>query len=60
MGAWNFVDRRIERVLAAIKHKGKRPEYAGRVAAASPATGSAKVHAAEQAALVRAALGVER
>ena len=58
MGAWSFVDRRIERVLTALKHKAKRPDYAGRVAAASPATGQAKVHAAEQAALVRQALGV--
>ena len=58
-GAWSFVDRRIERVLTALKHKAKRPSYAGRVAAASPATGLAKVHAAEQAALVREALGVE-
>ena len=58
MGAWTFVDRRIERVLTVLKHKCKRPDYIGRVAAASPATGLAKVHAAEQAALVRAALGV--
>jgi 2-oxoglutarate dehydrogenase E1 component len=57
-GAWNFIDRRLERVLGAVKHKCKRPLYAGRVAAASPATGLAKVHAAEQAALVRDALGV--
>jgi 2-oxoglutarate dehydrogenase E1 component len=58
MGGWNFVDRRIERVLTAIKHKAKRPDYAGRVAAASPATGLAKVHALEQAALVQKALGL--
>ena len=45
-GAWTFVDRRIERVLKALKHKAKRPDYVGRVAAASPATGLAKVHAA--------------
>ncbi len=57
-GAWNFVDRRIERVLSAVKHKAKRPEFVGRAAAASPATGLAKVHAAEQAHLVRAALGI--
>jgi 2-oxoglutarate dehydrogenase E1 component len=56
MGAWSFVDRRIERVLGALKHKGKRPSYVGRRAAASPATGQASVHAAEQAALVREAL----
>ncbi len=59
MGAWSFVDRRIERVLSVLKHRAKRPEYAGRAAAASPATGLAKTHAAEQAALVRAALGVQ-
>ena len=59
MGAWSFVDRRIERVLTALKHKAKRPEFVGRAAAASPATGLAKVHAAEQASLVRRALGVE-
>jgi 2-oxoglutarate dehydrogenase E1 component len=34
-----------------------RPQYAGRDAAASPATGLAKRHAAEQAALIEAALG---
>ncbi len=56
MGAWSFVDRRIERVLTALKHKAKRPSYVGRKAAASPATGLATVHAAEQAALVRDAL----
>ena len=34
-----------------------RPVYAGRAAGASPATGLAKRHAAEQAALIAAALG---
>jgi 2-oxoglutarate dehydrogenase E1 component len=57
-GGWSFVDRRIERVLTALKHKARRPEYVGRVAAASPATGLSKIHTAEQAALVRSALGV--
>ena len=37
--------------------KPKRPVYAGRVAAASPATGLAKRHLAEQAALIAQALG---
>jgi 2-oxoglutarate dehydrogenase E1 component len=59
MGAWSFVDRRIERVLTALKHRAKRPVYVGRAAAASPATGLARVHAAEQGLLVRQALGVE-
>jgi len=57
MGAWTFVDRRIEAVLSAIGHAGGRPRYVGRDAAASPATGLAKTHAAQQAALVREALG---
>ena len=59
MGAWMFVDRRIERVLAALKHKARRPDYVGRIAAASPATGLAKTHVAEQAALVAEALGLK-
>jgi 2-oxoglutarate dehydrogenase E1 component len=59
MGAWSFVDRRIEKVLAEIKVKAQRPRYVGRIEAASPATGLAKVHAAEQAALVSEALTVE-
>jgi 2-oxoglutarate dehydrogenase E1 component len=36
----------------------KRPRYVGRKAAASPATGLAKTHNAEQAALVNEALSV--
>ena len=59
MGAWSFVDRRIEKVLAEINIAAKRPTYVGRHEAASPATGLAKVHAAEQAALVRAALSID-
>ncbi|UPY37845.1 2-oxoglutarate dehydrogenase E1 component [Sediminicoccus sp. KRV36] len=58
MGAWNFVDRRIEKVLKDIGGKASRPEFVGREAAASPATGLAKVHQAQQEALVRQALGL--
>ncbi len=57
-GAWNFVDRRIEAVLTRIGTQARRPVYAGRVAAASPATGLARTHATQQAALVRDALGI--
>ncbi|TAH36155.1 MAG: 2-oxoglutarate dehydrogenase E1 component [Alphaproteobacteria bacterium] len=57
MGAWNFLDRRIEGTLTAIKHKAGRPVYVGRPAAASPATGSYKRHNEEQAKLVKEALG---
>ncbi len=56
MGAWSFVDRKIECTLAEIGHRCGRPGYVGRDAAASPATGLAKVHAAQQAALVAKAL----
>ncbi|OYV26054.1 MAG: 2-oxoglutarate dehydrogenase E1 component [Acidocella sp. 20-63-7] len=57
-GGWTFVDRRIESVLACLDGVAKRPRYVGRKAAASPATGLAKVHVAEQAALVDEALSV--
>jgi 2-oxoglutarate dehydrogenase E1 component len=56
MGAWTFVDRRLEKLLGGLDIAAKRPAYVGRKEAASPATGLAKVHAAEQAALVRSAL----
>ena len=59
MGAWSFVDRRIEQVLGRIGHKAGRPIYVGRAAAASPATGLARTHASEQAALVHEALGID-
>jgi len=58
MGAWCFVDRRIERVLGPLEGKAMRPVYIGRDAAASPATGLARTHAREQATLVAAALGI--
>jgi 2-oxoglutarate dehydrogenase E1 component len=59
MGAWRFADRRIEEVLGALGGAATRPRYVGRRAAASPATGLAKTHAAEQAALVTAALTLD-
>jgi 2-oxoglutarate dehydrogenase E1 component len=55
-GAWFFVEPLIEACLAEAGHR-LRPQYAGRDAGASPATGLAKRHAAEQAALIAAALG---
>ncbi len=59
MGAWSFVDRRIEKVLRGLEgHKSRRPRYVGRAEAASPATGLARTHLAEQAALVGDALGL--
>ncbi|HEV7474630.1 MAG TPA: multifunctional oxoglutarate decarboxylase/oxoglutarate dehydrogenase thiamine pyrophosphate-binding subunit/dihydrolipoyllysine-residue succinyltransferase subunit [Pyrinomonadaceae bacterium] len=51
MGGWTFVEPRLEAA------SGGRPKYVGRVASASPATGSYAIHQAEQAQLVAAALG---
>ena len=56
-GAWFFVDDLLEQCLADAGHQGMRAQYAGRDASASPATGLAKRHAGEQAALIAAALG---
>ncbi|WP_445680010.1 2-oxoglutarate dehydrogenase E1 component [Radicibacter daui] len=58
MGGWSFVRWHIEDVLEEIGHKFRRPLYSGRSIAAAPATGLAKRHAAEQAALVDKALTV--
>ncbi len=59
MGAWTFVRPRLDDLLAEVGGETARVAYAGRTAAASPATGSAKVHAAEQERLLRAALGLD-
>ena len=56
-GYWAHVEPRIERRLREAGLKPKRPIYAGRDASASPATGLAKRHAVEQAALIAEALG---
>jgi 2-oxoglutarate dehydrogenase E1 component len=58
-GAWSFIEPNIEWVLGRIKAKHIRPTYAGRAAAASPATGLASAHKAQQDALVDAALTIE-
>ena len=55
-GAWNFIEPNIEWVLERIKAKTTRPRYVGRPASASPATGLAKQHKAQQDALVNDAL----
>ncbi len=57
-GSWFFVEPLIEEALTKAGAKVARARYAGRHASASPATGIAKRHAAEQAALVADALGL--
>ncbi|MEE2705311.1 MAG: 2-oxoglutarate dehydrogenase E1 component [Pseudomonadota bacterium] len=56
MGAWTFLDRRLEYALEEIDVKSKRPFYAGRPSAASPATGLMKIHLKEQNELIMHAL----
>ena len=56
-GAWFFVEPLIEQCLTDAGVKPARATYAGRAAAASPATGLMKRHQAEQGALVAEALG---
>ena len=57
-GAWFFVESQIEQALAEAEAPVSRPRYAGREPAASPATGLASRHAAQQQALVADALGL--
>ena len=59
MGSWTFVRDFIEESMQEAGMKQARLAYAGRDAAASPATGSLARHNREQAALVAAALGHE-
>ena len=56
-GGWTFVEPNLEWVLTKIGAKQSRARYAGRAASASPATGLASRHKAEQEALVNDALG---
>jgi 2-oxoglutarate dehydrogenase E1 component len=56
-GAWQFAEDLLVQCLSEAGFSGLRPQYAGRDAGASPATGLAKRHLAEQAALIAAALG---
>ncbi|MDH3242437.1 MAG: 2-oxoglutarate dehydrogenase E1 component, partial [Alphaproteobacteria bacterium] len=58
MGAWTFVDRRIEDLLRGLNVSANRPGYAGRAEAAATATGLLSRHNREQAALIDEALTV--
>ncbi len=58
MGAWQHVRYQFDDLLAETRDGNQRIQYAGRMASASPSTGSAKVHAYEQNLLVNDALGL--
>src|SRR3546814_3901755 len=59
-GYWTFVEPFVEHCMGEAGVKAKRPAYAGRAPSASPATGLAKRHVAEQAALIAEALDRKR
>jgi 2-oxoglutarate dehydrogenase E1 component len=59
MGAWSFVDRRIEQVLVGASIKTSRPRYVGRAASAATATGLFSRHVAEQKRLVDEAIRLD-
>jgi 2-oxoglutarate dehydrogenase E1 component len=56
MGAWFFVYPRLLSMFDKLDGKNKRPFFIGRKAAASPATGFAKVHKQEQEEIVERSL----
>jgi len=56
MGAWTFVEPRLEVVLTELGAKQKRAAYVGRAEAAAPATGLFSRHVREQNQLVDEAL----
>ena len=56
MGPWTFVWPRLQSLLGGAR----QVRYAGRVEAASPATGSPRIHKAELAAFLESALGEGR
>ncbi|MEH6774269.1 MAG: 2-oxoglutarate dehydrogenase E1 component, partial [Cereibacter changlensis] len=57
-GGWTFVEPNLEWVLTRIGARHQRPVYVGRAASASPATGLASRHKAEQDTLVADALTI--
>ncbi len=58
-GAWSFMEPNLEWVLSKIKTKVSRPQYVGRAASASPATGLATQHKTQQEKLIDEALNLE-
>ncbi len=56
MGAWTFLDRRLESVLNELGANHLRPIYVGRAASAATATGILSRHIAEQQRLVAQAM----
>jgi 2-oxoglutarate dehydrogenase E1 component len=53
-GAWTFVRPRLDALV-----RGRRVRYVGRAEAASPATGSYRIHQDEERALIAETLGAD-
>ncbi|MDA0997631.1 MAG: 2-oxoglutarate dehydrogenase E1 component [Proteobacteria bacterium] len=60
MGSWTYIREPLEELLAEIGRGGLPIKYAGRAAAASPATGLMRKHLAEQAAFINEALTIPK
>ena len=58
MGAWYYIENKIENCLADIKHENTRPKYIGRPEAASPSAGYLKMHNVEQERLIKQAITI--
>ena len=59
MGAWQYIDHRIEKVITNLGMETTRPHYLGRPASAATATGFAKKHEKVQKELVDRALSID-
>ena len=59
MGAWTFIDRRLEKVMKNLGMSAGRPQYVGRPASAATATGYVKRHEKMQKELVDKALTLD-
>jgi 2-oxoglutarate dehydrogenase E1 component len=59
MGCWHNIREPLEETLEYMGRENERITYVGRTAAASPATGSGKIHKQEQDALVDEALNMK-
>ncbi len=58
MGAWRYIDRKIEKCLKELGCKHDRPKYIGRPESASPAAGYLKIHKVEQEKLIKEAITI--
>lgn len=58
MGAWRYIERKIEDCLKSIEHKYSRPLYVGRPESASPSAGYQKMHNIELAKFIAEAMKI--